>query len=92
MKQQVNLRIPGNLRKQVEKYAKKHGFRNIQELAQSALREKIMEEDSVKETLDIMSDKKLYRSILRSMEDVKAGRVYIWEDLQEAWKKKHGKK
>jgi hypothetical protein len=45
MKSQINLRLPGDMRKTAEKYAKLHGFKNIQELAKVAIREKVMEKN-----------------------------------------------
>jgi len=41
---QINIRLPSNLRKLAERYAKRHGYKNIQALAKEALREKIMED------------------------------------------------
>lgn len=38
---QINLKLPINLLKNAESYAKKHGFQNIQELAKTSIREKI---------------------------------------------------
>lgn len=49
MTQQLNLRLPENLRKSAEKYVKKHKYRNIQELTMQALREKVDDEFSRKE-------------------------------------------
>lgn len=92
MSTQVNVRLPQDLKRMAEKYAKQHGFRNVQDLMTTTLRDKIMEEESVKETAEIMKDRKLHRSILKAMEGVKAGRVYTWEELQEEWKKYHAKK
>ena len=43
MKSQINLRLPEGLRKSAERYAKVHKYRNLQELATEAVREKIME-------------------------------------------------
>lgn len=43
MKPQINLRLSENLKKAAEKYAELHRYRNLQELATEALREKIME-------------------------------------------------
>ena len=43
MKPQINIRLPEDLKKAAEKYAKKHKFRNLQELATLAIREKVME-------------------------------------------------
>ena len=45
MKTQINLRLPEDMRKTVERYAKLHGFKNIQELAKVAIREKVMEKN-----------------------------------------------
>lgn len=45
MKPQINLRLPKDMRKMAEKYVQSHGFKNIQELAKIAIREKIMEKD-----------------------------------------------
>jgi len=45
MKPQINLRLPEDMRKMAEKYAKLHGFKNIQELAKVAIREKVMEKN-----------------------------------------------
>ena len=38
---QVNLTLPKNLQMAAEEYAKRFGFRNIQELATEAIREKV---------------------------------------------------
>ncbi len=45
MKQQINLRLPENLRKSAERYVKVHKYSNLQELAKEAIREKIMKGD-----------------------------------------------
>lgn len=45
MKPQINLRLPEDMRRTAEKYARSHGFKNIQELATAAIREKMMEHD-----------------------------------------------
>ncbi|MBI3412708.1 MAG: hypothetical protein HY051_01335 [Candidatus Aenigmarchaeota archaeon] len=45
MKPQINLRLPEGLKKVAEKYAKAHRYRNLQELATEAIREKVMEKD-----------------------------------------------
>ena len=92
MNTQVNIRLPENLRKIAARYAREHGFKNVQELAQAALRDRVMEEENMKETMEIMRDRRIMRSLKRSMEDVKAGRVYTWEEMQESWKKAHAKK
>lgn len=42
MKPQINLRLPQSLKKAAEKYAKMHKYKNLQELAAEAIREKIM--------------------------------------------------
>jgi len=38
---QINLSIPGNLKAKAQAYADTYGFKNIQELATEALREKV---------------------------------------------------
>ena len=45
MKPQINLRLPENLKKVAERYAKAHRYRNLQELATEAIREKVMEKN-----------------------------------------------
>lgn len=84
---QVNIRLPKDLVKKVETYVKKHGFKNIQHFAQEAMREKMMEEDSLKETMEIMKDKKLVASIKRSIEDVKRGRVLEFGSIRQLRKR-----
>lgn len=43
MKPQINLRLPGELKRVAERYARIHKYRNLQELATEAIREKVME-------------------------------------------------
>jgi len=45
MKPQINLRLPHNLKKAAERYAKTHRYKNLQELATDAIREKVMEKN-----------------------------------------------
>jgi hypothetical protein len=45
MKPQINLRLPEELKKVAERYAKIHKYRNLQELATEAIREKVMEKN-----------------------------------------------
>lgn len=45
MKPQINLRLPEDLKKIAEKYAKVHKYRNLQELATESIREKVMEKN-----------------------------------------------
>ena len=45
MKPQINLRLPESLKRTAEKYAKIHKYRNLQELATEAIREKVMEKN-----------------------------------------------
>ncbi|OGM26886.1 hypothetical protein A3D00_05405 [Candidatus Woesebacteria bacterium RIFCSPHIGHO2_02_FULL_38_9] len=40
------------------------------------------EYDSWKETLDILADSRLVKSIKQGEEDIKKGRVYKWEDVK----------
>jgi predicted transcriptional regulator len=92
MTTQVNIRLPEELRRKAESYAKRHGFGNIQELAREALRSRIMEEESIKETLEVLKDRKLMASLSRSRKDIEEGRVRTWEELRKSWKKAHGRK
>lgn len=89
---QINLRLPNELKKEAERYMHKYGYRNIQELAKDALRMKICEEESIRETLDIIKNKELMKSIERSRKDLIMGRVLSWEELQKKWNKDHAKK
>ena len=45
MKPQLNLRLPKDLRKIAEKYTRVHKYKNIQELATEAIREKVAEKN-----------------------------------------------
>lgn len=91
MNPQINLRLPDELRKVAEQYAKRHGYKSLQELTKDALRMKIFEGESIRETLEIMRNKKLMSSVRRSREDVKKGKLLSWNKLQKRWKKEHAK-
>jgi len=43
MKPQINLRLPEDLKRAAERYSKIHRYKNLQELATDAIREKVME-------------------------------------------------
>ena len=75
--QQFNLKLPKNFVKIAEDYAKKFGFRNIQELATASMREKISEGRIVSEGLltAIASEKVLAKDWLTKEEDE------AWKDL-----------
>ncbi len=45
MKPQINIRLSEGLKRVAEKYAKVHRYKNLQELATMAIREKVMEKD-----------------------------------------------
>ena len=65
---QVNLTLPQNLLEKAESYAEEYGFRNIQELATEALREKVFEDEydeSITEKEIELVDKLLAISISR---------------------------
>ena len=47
---QINLKMSGSLVKAAESYAKKFGYRNIQELAAESIREKIFEKSEYDES------------------------------------------
>lgn len=46
---QINLKIPENLLKVAESYAKNFGYRNIQDLATESIREKVFEKNEFDE-------------------------------------------
>ncbi len=48
--QQINLKLPDNLIKAANRYVDNFGFRNIQELAAEAIREKVFEKNEYDET------------------------------------------
>jgi len=74
---QINLKLPRNFVEAAEDYAKKFGFRNIQELAASSIREKIFAKKEVNESLltAIASEKVLAKDWLTKEEDE------AWKDL-----------
>ena len=84
---QINLRLSEDLRRTAAKFAKQHGYKSLQELAREALRMKVYEKESLKETLDIMKNKELMASIARSREDVKKGRVITFSSVKELRKR-----
>jgi Arc/MetJ-type ribon-helix-helix transcriptional regulator len=45
MTSQINLRLPESIKAMAEKYAKSHGFKNLQELAKAAIQEKLEKEN-----------------------------------------------
>ena len=47
---QINLKLPQNLITAAESYTKNFGFRNIQELAATSMREKIFQQNQFDET------------------------------------------
>lgn len=79
---QINLRLPEELRKMAEKYAKVHGYKNIQELAKESIREKIIKK---KPKGEIMEGKDLLKKL--DPETVKA----IFEVPEREWKKNYYK-
>lgn len=46
----------------------------------------VAEYESWKETNEILADKKLMKAIKQGEEDIKAGRVYDWEDVKKELK------
>ena len=84
---QINIRLPEEFRKTAEQYAKKHGYKSLQELTKEALRMKIYDEESIKETLAIMKNKELMASIAQSREDVRKGRVLTFSSVRELRKR-----
>lgn len=62
---QVNLTLPKNLLEKSQAYAEQHGFRNVQELATEALREKVFNvyDQSLTEKETGLVDKPLETSV-----------------------------
>lgn len=56
MNEQINLRLPKKLIIAANNYAKNYGFKNVQDLAAEALREKVFEESEFDESF---SDKEI---------------------------------
>lgn len=74
---QINLKLPENFVKAAEDYAKKFGFKNIQELAASSMREKIFAKREMNENMipALMSEQALAKDWLTKEEDE------AWKDL-----------
>jgi len=74
---QINLKLPKNFVEAAEDYAKKFGFRNIQELAASSMREKIFSKREINENMipALMSEQALAKDWLTKEEDE------AWKDL-----------
>ena len=79
---QINLRLPEELKKMAERYAKSHGYKNLQELAKESIREKIIEK---KPEGDVVKSKELFKEL--DVNTVKA----IIEVPEEEWKKNYYK-
>jgi len=60
------LRLSKELQREVEKYAKRHGYKSVQELTKETLREKILQEQGEKETREIMKNKPCWKAYKRS--------------------------
>jgi len=50
--EQINLKISKNLLEAAKKYAEMYGYRNIQELANESIREKVFEDNEFDETFN----------------------------------------
>ena len=77
MKLQINLRLPQHLKKAAEKYVITHKYKNLQELATEAIREKVMEKnydenfsDREIELIDSLIDVSIKKSKLVSKEEL----------------------
>ena len=46
------------------------------------------EYDSMKRTIEVLSDRDFVKHLLRSEEDIKEGRVSKWKDFMKEWKGK----
>jgi len=74
MSSQVNIRLPADIRKLAEQYAKRHGYKNIQELTKNALREKIMEDETFTDKeiklIEVLIEKTLSKKKLVSKKEL----------------------
>lgn len=73
---QLNLRLPDDLKKMAEKYAKHHGYKNIQELAKESIRMRI--------TRDVVEGENLWREL---PEETRRGIEEISRLPKSEWKK-----
>ena len=77
---QINLTVPENLLEKAEMYANAYGFRNVQELAAEALREKIFEGN-----FDESLTEKEIRSIEKLLEfSISKGRIKTEKEILKA--------
>lgn len=74
MAEQINLRLPRNLREVAEKHVKANGYRNIQELMMEALREKVYDTSFTKKEIRLIE--KLAKKALE-------GPLYTLDELRE---------
>jgi len=78
MSKQINLRLPDNLASAASSYARHYGFRNVQELATQALREKVMEESEYDETF---SDKEIELFEALAELSIKTGQLHTKDEI-----------
>ncbi len=76
--QQINLKLPDNLIEAADRYVDNFGFRNIQELAAEAIREKVFEKNEYDENFS-KEEVELVDSLI-SM-SIKKGDVVSEEEL-----------
>lgn len=75
---QINLRLSENLKRMAEKYAKHHGYKNIQELAKESIRMRV--------SRDIIAGENLWREL---PEETRRGIEEISKLPKSEWKKWH---
>jgi len=78
---QLNLRLPDELKKLAEKYAHRHGYKNLQELAKDAIRLKVMAKESIE--TDITKGEDLFKEL-----PVETRKMYA-EISKKEWKKSY---
>lgn len=78
MSKQINLRLPDNLAEAATSYAHNYGYRNVQELATQALRDKVMEASEYDETF---SDKEVELFEALAELSIKTGQLHTKEEI-----------
>jgi len=81
MKAQINLRLSDDLRRAAERYVKVHKFKNIQDFAQEAIREKVMRDKNYDESFTEKEIELIDRLIETS---IKKGKIRSEKELMKA--------
>ena len=77
--EQINLKLPDNLLEAAGSYVEHYGYRNIQELATAALREKVFDKNEYDETF-LSEEIELVDELIAL--SIKKGKVYSEEEYR----------